>query len=462
MRFKTSGLPILALSAVLLFGACKKDKGDDTGTPPPPEPPSLADKHKDTTVLYSRDIYLWHTQIPSTFNGRAYSDPAKIMEAIRVYSKEPGFANPVDEWSFAVDQDSWDNVSGGVSQDFGMEIFFLGPNDLRVKLVEQNSPAGKAGVRRGWQIVSINGNSNINTTQSSINFIIENVYNSASSSFVFKKADGTETSLTLNGASYQTSPILFDSIYTAGTKKVGYLAFNSFLGDTNQVYNRFNEVFSEFAQANITDVVIDLRYNGGGYVSVQDKLANYLVPVAGNGDVMMNQEFNERYADWNETSRFSKLGTLDLDRIFFIVSENTASASELLINNLTPFMDVKIVGPSPSYGKPVGYFPIPVGDWYIFPISFRSTNKLGSGNYFDGFIPDKQVGDGLDKDWGDPQEACLATALGYINLGTFGAMPELPGVAAMERTRDSRVLEGNRRFAKKSFKGMVDTRRMKQ
>ena len=123
-----------------------------------------------------------------------------------------------------------------------------------------------------------------------------------------------------------------------------------------------------------------LRYNGGGYVSVQQKLANYLVSIAANGNVMMNQEYNDKYTQYNETTEFGKIGSLNLSRIFFIVSDNTASASELLINNMKPWMDVKFVGPEASYGKPVGYFPIPVGDWYIFPVHSAQLIRMAKAS----------------------------------------------------------------------------------
>src|SRR5690606_18111219 len=131
------------------------------------------------------------------------------------------------------------------------------------------------------------------------------------------------------------------------------------------------------------------------------------------------QQYNDKYARWNSTDNFSKLGSLNLNRIFFIVSSSTASASELVINNLKPYMEVVLVGPSNTYGKPVGYFTIPVGSNYIFPVSFRTTNKNGEGSYFNGLQLNHKVADGLDKDWGDLDEASLASAIRYITTGAF-------------------------------------------
>jgi hypothetical protein len=191
-------------------------------------------------------------------------------------------------------------------------------------------------------------------------------------------------------------------------------------------------------------------------VSVQSKLANYLVPTAGNGSLMMKQEFNSNNRQYNSSTFFSKAGSLNLSRLFFIVSSNTASASELLINNLKPFLDVKLVGPSNTYGKPVGYFPIPVDDWYIFPVSFRTTNKSGEGSYFNGLALDKQVGDGLNKDWGDQSETALASILKYMNSGSFSVAGEVPGISA-KTFNNAQVIESNNKLDR-SFKGTIDTR----
>jgi len=439
------------IMVLALLASCKKDKGNGgtggTGG-------TAFDKVKDTTIQYSRDIYLWYNQIPSSFNAQSYADPDKIMTAIRAYSKEPGFTSAVDRWSFAMKKAEWDDVSSGVSGDFGLGVFFKVDGDLRVKSVERSSPAGLKGVKRGWRITKINGNTNITT--SNADFIIQNVFNSSSSSFTFQKPDGTSVDLVLTSASYQEHPIYLDSVYTAGGKKVGYLVFNSFLGDTNEIYSEFQRIFTKFANAGVQELAVDLRYNGGGYVSVQQKLANYIAPTAANGQLMMKEEFNDKYSSWNETMTFNKLGSLNLSRVFFIVSNSTASASELLINNLKPFMDVKLVGPSATYGKPVGFFPIPVGDWYIFPVSFRSTNKNGSGNYFSGIAVDAQQPDGLDKDWGDILETSFGSVIKFLNTGSFGRA-EIPGGAAGSVT--PQTIGSNQKFEEKSFKGAVINKR---
>ena len=445
-------LILLAIAVILLVTSCKKNEVQNLNPQPPQT--SLDDKLKDSVVLYSQDIYLWYSQIPASFNGRSYADPDKIMNAIRNYSIDPGYSTPVDKWSFAVKKTEWDNVSSGISQDFGLNVFFNAEGDLRVKYVEKESPAGRAGIRRGWRIIKINGNTNMTTGNA--DFIIQGVYSSASSNFTFQLPGGTTTDITLNAASYQEHSIILDSIYSTNAKKIGYLVFNSFLGDTTEIYNEFQRIFNNFSSQHINALVVDLRYNGGGYVSVQEKLANYIANSAVTGQMMMKQQFNDKYTQFNETTNFNKQGPLNLDQVFFIVSKSTASASELLINNLKPYMDVKLVGPSNTYGKPVGFFPIPVNDWYIFPVSFRTVNKNGEGNFFNGITINNQVADGLDKDWGDITENSLASVIKYVNTGSFRArMDETTPPYA----QNPLVIEGNKKLDEPSFKGIVDTQR---
>lgn len=451
------GWLVAALLGAAMFTACKKET--DEAPAPAPAPPTtpttptvtLADRIKDTAYGYTQDVYLWYKQLPANFNPRSYAGPVEIMEAIRQYSTEPGFSKHVDRWSFAIKKSEWDNVSSGIAGDFGVNIFFIEEGDLRVRAVEPESPAGKAGVRRGWRIRGLNGNTNITTANA--NAIVNAVYRSNSTQFQFEKPDGTTANITLNAATYQEKPVLLDTVLNTGGKKIGYMVFNSFLGDTTDIYNRFQQTFSKFTTNAVNDVVVDLRYNGGGYVTVQDKLAGYLAPQSANGDVLMKTQYNDRYSQYNRTALLRKQGSLNLPRVFFIVSSNTASASELIINNLKPYMEVKLVGPSNTYGKPVGYVNLPVGDWYVFPVLFRSTNKLDQGNYFDGIAVDRKVADGIDKDWGDLQESCLASVVRFITTGNYG--PRIEGKAKLSASEDPRVSEANNNISSREFKGMI-------
>jgi len=440
--------------------SCKKNK--DTVTPPPPiDSSAAAKKAKDSALLSSRDLYLWYSQIPSTFDAQSYADPKAVMIAIRDYSMEPGFGAPVDKWSFAVLKTDWNQLSGGIGTanstastgDFGLSVFFRTDNDLRVKLVERLAPAGIAGIQRGWRITKINGNTNM--TASNATFIVNSVFYSANSTFTFTKPDGTSVDISLTATTYPQQTVYLDTVYNISSKTIGYMVLNSFLGDTSQIFSDFQRVMNNFSANNVSDIVIDLRYNGGGYVSVQEKLADYLAPAAANGNIMMKETYNDKNQGYNATLYFNKTGPLNPNHILFIVTPSTSSASELLINNLKPYMDVKIIGNGNTDGKPVGFFPISAGDWYVFPVSFRSTNSNNQGGYFNGFTPDAQVADGLDKNWGDPAEASLAKAIKYITTGTF------IGQGRETYKENPAVISGNQELDRPSFKGSVDTRGMR-
>lgn len=456
-------LSILSLMAAILFlSACKKNKdviavnAGNTGAGAGSGIPS-SQLTKDSALNHTRDIYLWNTQIPGSFNVQAYTDLPAIMTAIRPYSIEPGFATAVDRWSFAMKKTEWDQLSGGMGAatattpqgDLGFSVFFRAEGDLRVRLVEPNAPAGLAGIHRGWRITAINGNTNISTANS--DFIVNAVYNSAGCSITLQKPDLSTVSITLSAGHYAQKPVYLDTVYNAGGKTIGYLVLNSFLGNTSQINAEFQRVFARFANAQVTNVVVDLRYNGGGYVSLAAQLSNYLVNSSSNGSMMMRQIYNSNNSASNETTNFNKAGSLNLNDVYFIVGRGTASASELVINNLKPHMNVKLIGATPTHGKPVGFFPIPVGDWYIFPVSFKFVNKNGEGDYYNGFAVNAQVADGLDKDWGDVNEASLASAIRNITTGLYRG-----GQEQQSYTEEPAVNNGNNKLDAPSLKITVD------
>lgn len=444
---------------IILFSSCRKEENLPPTNLNPTTPAgttSIADKIKDSTLHYTKDIYFWNDKIPATFNARSYADPAAIMKEIRQYAIEPGFTSSVDRWSFAMEQQQWKNISAGVSEDFGLNVFFHANGDLRVRAAEKASPAGMAGIKRGWRITKIAGSTNISSDNA--NFIVENVYRSRTTAFTFQKPDGSTVDLTLNATSYQKHPLILDSVYAVNGRKVGYFIFQSFLGDTADIYRNFDRAFNQFAGQGVQDMVVDLRYNGGGYVSMAERLANYLAPNAANGGVMMTQKFNQKHSNYNSTRTFRKRGSLNLNRIFFIVGSGTASASELLINSLKPYMEVILVGPSKTHGKPAGYFPIPVDKWYIFPVSFITVNKNGEGNYYNGIALNNQVADGLDKDWGDLSESAFANAVKYITTGAFRTA-ETGKILSVQQSAS--VVAGNEKLDATEFRGAIDVRGLK-
>jgi hypothetical protein len=252
------------------------------------------------------------------------------------------------------------------------------------------------------------------------------------------------------------------------------MVFNQFFGASSRA--ELGTVFSQFEAAGINNLIVDLRYNRGGATDTQDTLANLIAPSLANLGKMYTYEFNQQlqqgnfpllktqpgfgnvsFTAANNTITFHKADNIQLFQVFFIVSNSTASASELLINNLRPYIDVKLIGDT-TYGKPVGFFPIAISNYDIYPISFRTINSAGNADYYAGFAPDKLVVDGVDKDWGDTNEPCLAEALKYINTGSFRTLPDndasqLRRDAQLEMKPVQKALESGK------FTGMYKERR---
>jgi carboxyl-terminal processing protease len=297
-----------------------------------------------------------------------------------------------------------------------------------------------AGVSRGWIVNKINGNQ-LGYDQASI-AIINNTFFSATAAanFEFIKPDKTTATVSLSKTSFQANSVLYKGVLTPGGHKVGYLVFNQFFGAPSRF--ELGEAFTFFQSQSITDLVVDLRYNRGGSTVTQDTLAQLIAPLSADNKKMYSYEFNQplqqgnfpllkklpdfqdvSFSEATNTINYEKAGTVNLSRVFFIVTSSSASASELVINNLKPYMDVKLIGDT-TYGKPVGFFPIPISKYAIYPVSFRTINSAGNADYYNGFAPDKVVGDGVNKNWGDLSEPSLAAALKYIETGTFGRAAE--------------------------------------
>jgi C-terminal processing protease CtpA/Prc len=373
------------------------------------------------------------------------------MRVIRTYSP---FVNGKyqDRWSFAMNKTTWENYVNGSSQDAGIEYSFLSSTDLRVKLVYSQSSAGLQGVKRGWQVLKING---VDGTVANIDQLNTEL-SKTSQTIVFAKPDGSQQTLLLTVGAYKSDYVINPKVFTVNGKNVGYFAFDSFLGEAingktaQSTLNLLDEVFTQFKANNVTDLILDLRYNGGGYGLVANYLANLIAPTSAVGKVFAKTEHNTLYSSYNSINYFKQsTNGLNLSRVVIIVNKGTASASEELINGLKAVMDVKLIG-NTTHGKPVGYYAIPTMDYYAFPVAFKNVNAAGTGDFYEGFTPDKIQTDDVTHDLGDASEACLNTALTYISTGVLQGSPQA--------TRISAEIENyNTKIAKERLKITVNT-----
>lgn len=412
MRALQYALAILFLGT--LASSCKKDNENDGAK-------ATADV-RDSVYLYSKTYYLWNDRLPSlaSFNPTSYDSPEAVMEKVRTYSPLGTNGKNLDRWSFAMTKEKWDEVASGASGDLGISFGFVAANDLRVAFVYKNSDPGKQGVQRGWQITSVDG---ITANTANIDALSKALFKE-STQVVFKKPDGTTQTLTLKVTSYQTNPVLTRSIISQNGKKVGYIAFSSFLGATASA--ELDEAFAYFKANSVTDLIFDERYNGGGQVVLAEKIANLIVPRSAAGKLMYKDQHNQtlsKYSGYNTSENFSNplpTNNLNLSQVVFITTGETASASELLINVLKPYMTVKLVGET-TYGKPAGYYPLPVMNYYAFPLAVKQVNASNYGEYYEGLPVDRQQADDVTRNWGDPQELCIKDALSFITTGQFPA-----------------------------------------
>ncbi|MEO8794316.1 MAG: S41 family peptidase [Daejeonella sp.] len=480
---------------LVVFTACKKDPTVITPTPAPPVAAATREElTKDSIFLYAKDTYFWNDALPTAavFNARSYADFEAELAKIKSYKINPATGKPIDKYSFLDDGGLSDQL-GGVSGDYGFSANFNNGDrsDLRIRYVYPNSPAATAGVKRGQQIIKLNGSTNVNgNTQANVDFLNTSIFgDNVNITMTLKNLDGTTVDVNFNRGTYSLNPILFTKVFTVGAKKVGYMVFNSFT--TNSASN-LDQVFADFSNAGISEVIVDLRYNGGGSVSTADVLTNLIAPASSTGNLMYttywtktmqdgaafilkNQKFygtgNDgvkrlySYFDYNysptedagNVERFQKRGAANITRAYFIVTGSTASASELVINNLRPVMDVKLIGKK-TYGKPVGFFALHIDKLDMYIPQFQTKNSQNFGDYFDGMAVDRDDFDDIGKDFGDPTERLLANALSYAGTGSFLATSGGGNKISSTGFSQAEVQRINDQLNRHEFKGMVETK----
>ncbi|WP_025142938.1 S41 family peptidase [Pedobacter jeongneungensis] len=491
-RLTSQNAFLYALLVVVGFTvSCKKSANDtDANAVPQGASGTREELTKDSIYLYAQQTYFWNVGMPgyTSFNPRQYTSNNAVLNAIKALPSTGG----KDKYSF-IDDGSVASQLGGVGGDYGFSANFDASDLLRVKYVYPGSPADVQGLKRGYQITKVNGGGTSRASSSDIANLNTSIFgdNPSISLTVIKPGGGTQD-IVINRATYTINPVLYTHTYTIGAKKVGYIVFNSF---TTNAVPALDAAFAKFTADGVTELVVDLRYNGGGSVATSETFTNLIAPPSQNGKVMyttywtktmqdgaatilQNQKFYAKgndgvtrlysYADvsykptlaaGNQES-FAKRGTLNgLTRVYFLVTGGTASASELLINNLKPVMDVKLIGKT-TYGKPVGFFSIRIDKNDLYIPQFQTKNQLDQGDYFAGMTVNKDVADDLSRDFGDPEERMLAQALYYSANNNFTALAKDNNLSSTSGATRVQIDAANEKLDHE-FKGMVETRALK-
>jgi C-terminal processing protease CtpA/Prc len=297
--------------------------------------------------------------------------------------------------------------------------------------VLKGSPAEKAGLKRGDIILKVDDQTITNANSSSI--LSNQTLKLGLGEFTNGAIVSTGKSITITKVRLQTNPILADTIIAWSGKKVGYLAFRQFLTSFD---DSLRAIFGRFKAAGVNELVLDFRYNGGGYVVSSDLITNLTVKDAAArvGKLMNKKVYNAGYTAYLEKnegasafetlfkSEPNNLGTLN--RVFVLTAGNTASASELVINNLKPFMEVILIGENTN-GKNVGSKTYADKRWKfgLQPIIFLINNSNGESNYGSksGFTPNYILKDSVlpYKALGNPGETYFNVALSIIGGAAY-------------------------------------------
>ena len=455
MKIKYNILLSLAIFLVLgsLLVNCKKDNGTTPSTPP------AKVVIKDTSIVNRfifnglRDYYLWTDQVPTlaaqkydnadTLNVllNSYNDPQKFFTSL-LYQY-----NVIDKWSFLVnDSASISNWIQGISQTMGYDFMLarIGTaGDLFgfVRYVYKGSPAEQAGIKRGDLFMKVN-DTQLTVSNYQTLLFTNLTYKLSFATITSNKISLNGKMVTMTAKTMQENPILMDTVLNVNNTKIGYLVYNGFNSDFDL---QLNDVFKKFKVAAIDKLVLDLRYNGGGSVQTAKYLASMIYGLA-TTSVFFKSQYNTLLQNYlisvdgaaslseNFTDKILKSGTIpetpinsvNMTSLYVIASDNTASASELLINGLKPYMQVYTVGINTA-GKYVASWTIkdwidnngtvnPKNPWAMQPEVVKLSNANGVTDFVSGLAPDFVAEEDIANllPFGDPNETLLKPVLNKI------------------------------------------------
>ena len=426
----------LALTgSVALVTACGGGSGDRAGQAcPVPE-------QNDFVFNQLIDDYLWRDFVDSSANPNAFSSPEAMLQALK---RQDGDSGGIDDvYSFITDQAAFASLLGdGQFTGIGVRFDFDDTGDHLATYVIDGSPVADAGLLRGDRILEVNGEPpTVNGSgQSNISALLANNADGAPEQIRFSRDGGATQTINVTAR-----VVTIDSTQvvtrheTAASADVGYLLFTNFFSQKSrtELNNAFADTFA--SGGGIDELILDLRYNGGGSVTTSTVLSSLIAGLAQEGEVLADAQANPDHPEYEFTegvcfdttpdascpidppiarsSKARESSALNLNRVFVITTASSCSASELVINGLEPFMDVVVIGGT-TCGKPVGQFPMDFCDKTAALVNFQTVNAVGEGDYFDGIAPDCAVED----DWANPldivgdtgNEASIQRALDVI------------------------------------------------
>lgn len=455
---KMKNFPLLLILFGFIFTSCSKDEEDLeqslTSTETEEQTAIAADLEVEEFVYDGlNEIYLYKADVPvlgdNYFNNTTekndfledFASPEDLFE--KLLSSDDRFSFITDDYNAL--EDSFNGVSSSTAgMKFGLGRI-SGSNYIFAFLqyIIPGTSADEAGLTRGTIFTEVNGQKM--TLQNFSSLLDEDTF-TINVGYV---EDGTlrltDKTVTLNHSKYTANPVHLVKTIEMDGRKVGYLMYNSFIPDFD---DELNAAFAQLKSEGVTDLVLDLRYNGGGVVESAVDLAS-MITGQFNGEVFMKEQWNEKYQTYYEANeperlvnRFNRtiktgetINSLNLSKVYILTTTATASASELIINGLEPYIDVVQVGET-STGKFQASVTLYDSDNYekeganknhtyaLQPLVLKSANAVGKSDYVDGLQPDVARDENLANlgTLGDPAEPLLEAALNHM----FGKTQKAP------------------------------------
>jgi carboxyl-terminal processing protease len=396
---------------------------------------------------WSHELYLWYRELPD-LNPNGVPDVAGYFGQLKT-SAVTASGQQKDKFHFTYDTDAWIALSqSGVEAGYGVQWFLAStepPRRILAAYTESNAPASAAGIERGFEVLTIDGVDAVNgNTQAIVDTLNAGLFPSAagqSHTFTLRDLSGATRTVTMTSANVTSNPVPAVRTIDTPSGPVGYLLFHDHIATSETaLVNAIDTLRSQ----NVIDLILDIRYNGGGYLDIASALAYMIGGGMTVGQTFERLTFNDKHPNTNPvtgqpltptpfhttTQGFSGPGgaalpTLNLPRVYVLTGRNTCSASEAIINGLRG-VDVEVyqIG-STTCGKPFGFYAQDNCGTTYFSIQFQGDNAKGFGAYSDGFspintsgaagerLPGCSVADDFDNALGDPAETRLAAALAF-------------------------------------------------
>jgi len=403
---------------------------------------------------WTNDLYLWFDQVVDQ-NPALFSTTADYFQVLKTTATTASGA-PVDKFHFTYPTSTWESLSGsGTQAGYGAQWVVIAaapPRQIVVAYTEPGSPAvaASANLARGAEVLMVDGVDAINDdSQTAVDTLNAGLFPANSGethSFQVRDLNGTVRNITMVSADVTSASVAGVSTISTPTGPVGYVLFND---QTAPAEAQMVNAITVLQSAGVKDLFLDLRYNGGGYLTIASETA-YMIAGPGPtaGMTFELTQFNSKHPTtdpvtgapitpvgfYSNTQGLSlapgqQLPTLGLTRVFVLTGPNTCSASESIMNGLRGVGVTVIQVGSTTCGKPYGFYPQDNCGTTYFSIEFRGVNAVNFGDYTDGFspsnslsptsaiVPGCSVADDFTHALGDPAEARLAAALGYRNTG---------------------------------------------